>query len=100
MSAINHRANTWNETENLYSYGVIGEPAPPLINTQDQLEGRFWTDSSGNNVGRTQAEIEAYVVGLAAEFMKNCPGKKTEHTAYNEILTGSELVEAQDFNCL
>jgi len=91
---------TWNYSENIYSYGVIGEPAPADIATQDALEGGLsWVDGSGNALGKTQLEIEADVVGLEAEFMKDCPSKKIEHLVYSQLLTGDELFYVMEYSC-
>lgn len=90
----------WDGADATYSFASVGSPVPAEINTQDQVEGRFWTDSSGNALGKTQAEWEAYVIAKAANFMRDCPSETKEISMYTEILEGAELAKVQIYNCL
>ena len=83
-----HPAGKWNGAENKYVYRDDA-----ILLAADALEGPFL------NVPRTQAEIEAYCVGKASVFWRDC-GDYGELSQYDEILTGSELSDVALYNCI
>lgn len=93
-----HPAGKWNDSENKYE--MRNEPA---LVAADLLEttGFFFSDHATTPVviPRTQAEIEAYCVGKASIFWSNCTPTRGL-SLYDEVLSGSELTQAQAFNCI